>query len=209
MSTSNFAVVTQIDDQSLIQRARRGDLEAFNSLVLQYQDSVYHVAYRIMGDPQSASDVVQEAFITAFRRLDTFRGGSFKAWLMRIATNQCYDELRRIKRRPATSVEDLGDPERDDAPDLPDQSDLPEQVAQQRELQRAIAQCIQSLGPDQRAVIVMSDIEEMNYQEIADAVGANLGTIKSRLSRARAAVRDCLQAVQELLPAAYRLTDDE
>lgn len=197
------------DDQSLIQRARRGDLEAFNSLVLQYQDSVYHVAYRIMGDPQSASDVVQEAFITAFRRLDTFRGGSFKAWLMRIATNQCYDELRRIKRRPATSVEDLGDPERDDAPDLPDQSDLPEQVAQQRELQRAIAQCIQSLGPDQRAVIVMSDIEEMNYQEIADAVGANLGTIKSRLSRARAAVRDCLQAVQELLPAAYRLTDDE
>jgi RNA polymerase sigma-70 factor, ECF subfamily len=197
------------DESTLIQRARRGNLEAFNALVLQYQDSVFNVAYRIMGEPQSAADAAQEAFIVAFRRLDTFRGGSFKSWILRIATNQCYDELRRLKRRPATSVEDMGDPDSDETPDLPDDSETPEQIVQQRELQRAIVQCVQALGADQRAVLVLSDIEGLNYQEIADSVGTTLGTVKSRLSRARASVRDCLQAVQELLPSAYRLTHDE
>src|SRR5688572_9897916 len=197
------------DETTLIQRARRGNLEAFNALVLQYQDSVFNVAYRIMGEPQSAADAAQEAFIVAFRRLDTFRGGSFKSWILRIATNQCYDELRRLKRRPATSVEDMGDPDSDETPDLPDDTETPEQIVQQRELQRAIGQCIQALGDDQRSVLVLSDLEGLNYQEIADSVGTTLGTVKSRLSRARAAVRDCLQAVQELLPSAYRLTHDE
>jgi len=197
------------DESTLIQRARRGNLEAFNALVLQYQDSVFNVAYRIMGEPQSAADAAQEAFIVAFRRLDTFRGGSFKSWILRIATNQCYDELRRLKRRPATSVEDMADPDSDETPDLPDNSETPEQIVQQRELQRAIGQCIQALGDDQRSVLVLSDLEGLNYQEIADSVGTTLGTVKSRLSRARAAVRDCLQAVQELLPSAYRLTLDE
>src|SRR5688572_18992477 len=133
------------DEQALIQTARRGNLDAFNTLVLRYQDSVYSLAYRIMGEPQSAADVTQDAFITAYRRLETFRGGSFRAWMMRIATNQCYDELRRQKRRPATSVEELPDAESDDGPALPDKSETPEQIVQQHELQQAIQQCINSL----------------------------------------------------------------
>lgn len=197
------------DELALIQQARRGKLDAFNTLVLRYQDSVYNLAYRILGETQSAADAAQEAFITAYRRLDTFRGGSFRAWLLRITTNQCYDELRRLKRRPATSMEDLGDPNSDDGPNLPDGSDTPEEVVQQRELNRAIQQCIDALGDDQRAVLVLSDIEGLDYQEIADAVSANLGTVKSRLSRARAAVRDCLRSVEELLPSAFRLMTDE
>lgn len=197
------------DETGLIDKAQQGDLDAFNVLVLQYQDAVYSVALRIMGDPHRAADAAQEAFITVFRRLETYRGGNFKSWLMRIATNQCYDELRSLKRRPATSMQDLPDADADDGPALPDDSDSPEEVAEKHELNRAIAQCIQDLGEDQRIVLVMSDIEGMSYQEVAEMTGANLGTIKSRLSRARAAVRDCLQAVQELLPSAFRLNANE
>src|SRR5450432_3818399 len=111
------------DEQALIRLAQHGDLDAFNALVLRYQDSAYTLAFRIMGDTHGAADAAQEAFITAYRRLDTYRGGSFRAWLLRITTNQCYDELRRRQRRPAVSVEDLGDD-----PPLPDESDTPEEV---------------------------------------------------------------------------------
>jgi RNA polymerase sigma factor (sigma-70 family) len=162
-----------------------------------------------MGDPASAADAVQETFITAYRRIDSFRGGSFRAWLLRIATNQCYDELRRSRRRPAVSIEALGDPESDDGPNLPDASETPEQVAQRRELNQAIQQCIDRLPTDHRLVLVLSDIEELNYQEIAEAVGTNVGTVKSRLSRARSAVRACLRGVEELLPSAYRLISND
>jgi RNA polymerase sigma factor (sigma-70 family) len=193
------------DEQALIRAARRGDLNAFNALVLRYQDSAYTVAYRILGEAQAAADAAQESFIVAYRRLETYRGGSFKAWVLRIVTNQCYDELRRQRRRPVVSMEDLGDPESDDGFAPPDPGDTPEQTVQQRELERAIQNCINALSPDQRIVLVLSDIEEMAYQDIADNVGANLGTVKSRLSRARAAVRDCLQRVRELLPGMYRL----
>lgn len=205
-----MAGIPNIDDERrLIRQARRGDLDAFNELVLNYQDSVYTVTYRIMGEPGSAADVAQEAFITAFRRLETFRGGNFRSWLLRIATNRCYDELRRHKRRPATSVEDLPSAESDDGPALPDNAPSPESVALQNELNRALQNCINALKPDQRLVLVLSDVEGMAYQDIATQADISLGTVKSRLSRARAAVRDCLRTVQELLPSAYRLTSDD
>ncbi len=196
--------IPQDDEQALIGRARRGDVDAFNALVLRYQDGVYTLTFRLMGEAHSAADAAQEAFIAAYRRLDTYRGGSFRSWLLRIATNQCYDELRRVKRRPAISVEDMGD-----EPPLPDDSDTPEETVLQRELQQAIQDCINALNADQRVALVLCDVEGLNYQEIADQVGAQVGTVKSRLSRARAAVRDCLQAVRELLPPAYRLISDE
>jgi RNA polymerase sigma-70 factor (ECF subfamily) len=193
------------DEQSLILTARRGDLDAFNTLVLHYQDSVYTLAYRIMGESHSAADVVQEAFILAYRRLDSYRGGNFRSWLLRITTNTAYDELRRRKRRPAASIEELPGSETDDGPSLPGNSPTPEQVVLQAEIQQAIQNCINGLGDDQRLVLVLSDVEGLSYQEIADNLDLELGTVKSRLSRARASVRHCLQAVQELLPAAYRL----
>lgn len=196
------------DEQAHIRMAQRGDVNAFNALVLQHQDGVYTLAYRIMGEPASAADATQDAFFTAYRRLDTYRGGSFHAWLLRIATNACYDELRRRKRRPATSLEDLPDADSDDGPALPAQTDTPEQVVQQLELNTAIQNCINGLGDDQRIVLVMSDVQGMSYQEIAESLDVQIGTVKSRLSRARLGVRRCLQAVQELLPAEYRLLSD-
>ena len=196
------------NEQALIQQARRGDMEAFNALVLQYQDGVYTQTYRIMGEPDSAADATQDTFITAYRRLETYRGGNFRSWLLRIATNTCYDELRRRKRRPATSLEDLPSAESDDGPALPAPNPGPEQVVQQSELNRAIQDCINALHDDQRMVLVMCDVQQFSYQEIAATIGIQMGTVKSRLSRARAAVRQCLQAVQELLPAEYRLVSD-
>jgi RNA polymerase sigma factor (sigma-70 family) len=198
---------TTTDEQSLIGAAQRGNRSAFNLLVLRYQDGLYTLAYRIMGESQSAADATQEAFITAYRRLDTYRGGSFRAWLIRITTNACYDELRRRKRRPVVAMEDLASPDSDDDPPIADPSNTPEQAMQQRELNRAIQDCINGLGEDQRMVLILSDVEGLSYQDIADNTRSQVGTVKSRLSRARAAVRNCLQAVEELLPGAYRLME--
>jgi RNA polymerase sigma-70 factor (ECF subfamily) len=197
------------EEYELIRAARSGDLAAFNVLVLRYQDAVYTVTYRIMGDVDAAADAAQETFITAYRRLETYRGGVFRAWLLRIATNTCYDLLRYEKRRPATHLDDLPGGESDDGPPLPDAIPTPEQAVQQSELNRAIQDCISALQADQRVTLVMSDIEGYNYQEIADATGVQLGTVKSRLSRARLAVRRCLQAVQELLPSEFRLQSND
>lgn len=196
------------DEQHLIERAREGDVESFNALVLAYQDRIYTITYRIMGEPDGAADMTQDTFLTAYRKLDTYRGGSFYSWLGRIATNLCYDELRRLKRRPADYLEDMGPEDSDDPPPIAADMPTPEQTALSNELQQAIQDCITSLKEDQRTVIVLSDVQGFSYQEIAETMGANLGTVKSRLARARLAVRRCLQSVQELLPAEYRLFTD-
>jgi RNA polymerase sigma factor (sigma-70 family) len=162
------------------------------------------VAYRLMGDSQSASDMAQEAFIAAYRKISTYQGGNFRAWLARIVTNRCYDELRSNKRRRTDYIEDLA-PDSDDGAPLPSNSPTPEQTLQQRDLNRALQNCINNLKDEQRMVLVMSDVQGMAYQEIADSTNTNIGTVKSRLSRARLAMRQCLQGVQELLPIEFRL----
>ena len=197
------------DEQTLIQSAQGGDVDAFNELVLRYQDYIYTVTYRIMGEPDTAADAAQDAFLNAYRKLHTYRGGKFIAWLARIATNLCYDELRRRQRRPMTYLDDLTPPDSDDGPPLPSDEQTPEQAAQQLELREALQQCIQGLKADQRVILVMSDVQGMSYQEIADSVNTQLGTVKSRLSRARVAVRNCLQGFQELLPDEYRQVSNE
>jgi len=194
-----------MNEESLIQQAQEGDVAAFNRLVVQYQELVFNVAYRIMGDPAAAEDVAQETFITAYQSLRTFRGGSFKSWLMRVATNRCYDELRRRKRRPQSSLDEMTD-ENESYAFLRSPQDGPETHRQRVELALAIERCLKDLPDDQRIVTVLGDVEGYDYQEIANITRVSLGTVKSRISRARAKLRDCLQtAGGELLPAAYRL----
>mgnify|MGYP005839970561 CR=1 FL=1 len=194
------------DEAVLIREAQRGRLDAFNRLVERYQDRVYGLAFRILSEPEAAADAAQDAFVHAYRHLKDYRGGSFRAWLFRITANACYDELRRRKRQPADSLESLPGADQDDGPPLPADTETPENAAQRAELRRAIERCVQALQPEQRLALLLSDVEGLNYQEIADSLGINLGTVKSRLSRARASVRTCLQDVAELLPPAYRLT---
>ncbi len=194
-----------MDERWLIEQARGGDVDAFNTLVLRYQDRVYGVAYRIMGESAAAADATQEAFIAAFHKLHTYRGGQFKSWLLRIVTNACYDELRRRQRRPAASLEDLAPESADPPPQLVSDGENPEEYTQRMELSRAIEDCIRGLSVEHRTLVVLRDVEDLDYQAIADTTGLELGTVKSRLSRARARLRDCLSGFGELLPAQYRL----
>jgi RNA polymerase sigma-70 factor (ECF subfamily) len=193
-----------MDEQRLIAQAQRGDLHAFNQLVLAYQSTLYNVAYRILGDSDAAADATQDAFVSAYKAIARFRGGSFKAWLLRIVTNACYDQLRVKQRRPTDSLDDmLVEPEHDAT--LRDDSESPEDFVLRQELGAAIQQGLSVLPPDQRITLVLSDIEGLSYEEIAQATQVSLGTVKSRLSRARSKLRDYLLHNGELLPAAYRL----
>jgi RNA polymerase sigma-70 factor (ECF subfamily) len=195
-----------VDEPTLIAAARRGDTQAFNRLVLNYQSLAYNVAFRILGDSDAAADATQEAFLSAFKALRDFRGGSFKAWLLRIVTNACYDHLRYKQRRPSTPLEELLDEEADGEPSFfVDQAEGPEDHALRQELGRLIQRAILTLPPDQRTTLVLSDVQGLSYDEIAEVTQTNLGTVKSRLSRARARLRDYLLTQQELLPARYRL----
>jgi RNA polymerase sigma-70 factor, ECF subfamily len=198
----------EFDETALIAAAQNGDLPSFNQLILHYQGLAYNVAYRVMGDDDLAADATQDAFIKAFQRLDQYRGGSFKAWLLRIVTNTCYDVLRARRRRPTVPLEsddEEDDPEYDSR--LIDTTERPDAFVMRKELASVIQVAIGQLPPDQRTTLVLADIEGMDYQEIADAMGTALGTVKSRLSRARAKLRDMLLDHQELLPAQYRLGD--
>jgi RNA polymerase sigma-70 factor (ECF subfamily) len=198
-----------MDEIALIEAARQGDLDSFNRLVLAYQDLVFNQAYRLMGEPTAAEDATQEAFISAFRNLRSYRGGSFRAWLLRIATNACYDELRRRKRRPTTPLEplDSDDDEVETPRWLSDPSETPEESAERKELDRALQHCLDELPPDFREVVVLVDVQGLEYSEAGAAMGSPVGTVKSRLARARLRLRDCLQGFWELLPATFRLVE--
>lgn len=193
-----------MDEAGLIQQAQEGDITAFNTLVLHYQDAVYNVAYRIMGEPGAAADATQEAFISAYKALRRFRGGSFKAWLMRIVTNACYDELRRRKRRPQSSLDEIREINESSPLFISRNSPGPEEQHYRQELVQAIERCLEALPDEQRMATVLCDVEGYDYGEIAEIMSTSLGTVKSRLSRARAKLRDCLQEMAELLPAEYR-----
>jgi RNA polymerase sigma-70 factor (ECF subfamily) len=195
------------EEQRLVEAGQRGDVEAFNQLVRLYEGRVYNLCYRMLGDSDAAADVAQDTFISAYRNLNKFRGGVFRSWLLRIATNACYDALRARKRRPSVSLDALQESD-DDGPlfDLPDPGESPDDLALRRELAAAIKRGIAELPEDQRVVVLLSDVQGLSYEEIAEATNTNLGTVKSRLSRARARLRDILRA-GELLPSKFRHDD--
>jgi RNA polymerase sigma-70 factor (ECF subfamily) len=196
-----------MDEIALVKSAQSGDLDSFNTLILHYQDRVFNTALRILGDEDTAQDAAQEAFISAFRSISTFRGGSFKAWLLRTVTNACYDELRRQKRRPTTPLEpETNDGEEMDSPRwLADPNMTPAEQSEADELEHAIQHCLDTLPTDFRTVVVLADIQGMDYSEVAIAARVPLGTIKSRLARARLRLRECLRGFEELLPSSFRL----
>lgn len=196
--------MVQYEDQQLVQLVLDGNTQAFNDLVERHQSRAYNLCVRMLGDADAAADVAQDAFISAYKHLPSLRG-EFRPWLMRIVANGCRDVLRSKKRRPSVSL----DLERDDddtpAMQIADTSDGPEAALMKSELQKTIAGALAEIPDDQREVIILSDIQGLSYQEIADMTGINIGTVKSRLNRARSRLRELLMAA-ELLPRVRRHT---
>ncbi|MGB7537155.1 MAG: sigma-70 family RNA polymerase sigma factor [Anaerolineales bacterium] len=202
-----------MDESSLLQEARNGDLDSFNRLVLAYQNHAYAFAYRMLGESEGAADAAQQAFVSAYRHLGDLRGENFRSWLLRIVANACLDELRRNKRRPAVSLEDLTEGSEDERSGesfaiLADPAEGPEAAAVRADLRRALEDCLALLPPEQRATVLLVDVHAQDYVEAARALRVALGTVKSRVARARADLRDCLRAKGELPPLPRRLESE-
>jgi RNA polymerase sigma-70 factor, ECF subfamily len=176
-------------DLILLEQARDGSLDAFNGLVECYQDHLYALVARMVPDRDQAADAVQEAFFSAYRNLRSFRGGSVRSWLSRIAINAAMDQQRLKKRRPAQPYPELED-DSWQPPAGPDAD--PERTAVHAERTRMLRDALTTITDDQRNAIVLFDVEGYDYQEIADMTGVSLGTVKSRIHRGRLALRDRL-----------------
>ena len=193
------------EDNRLVALSQEGDLAAFNALVERYQDQVYNLCRRMVGLREAAEDATQEAFLAAYRNIRRLRGPSFRAWLMRIAANAATDELRRRQRRPQVSLEPpTADSEA--ALDPPDPSAGPEEWALRHERARHIQAALLTLPADQRLAVILSDVQGLSYEEISEAMGSSLGTVKSRLSRGRARLRRHLVEQGELFRPGQRPT---
>jgi RNA polymerase sigma-70 factor, ECF subfamily len=210
----DVAAFDEVGIGKALKAAQAGDVAAFNTLVLVYQRQVFNVCYRTLGNAEDASDATQDALLSAFRGLKTFQGGpsGLRSWLLRIAVNTCYDELRRRQRRPVDSLDapasgpdanresSLGD-------HLPDPSVGPEQRSLTSETARHIQAALDQLAPGQRLTVILCDVQGLSYDAAAQAMAVELGTVKSRLSRARAQLRELLAAQGELPVASQRLQE--
>jgi len=188
-----------MDESELIQRSKQGDLDSFNRLVELYQRQAYNLAWRMLGQVEAAEDATQDAFLSAWKGIRGFRQGNLRAWLLSIVANACKDQLRARRRRPAISTDEL------ELEALPSSGESPEDYVLRRELAAEIQRGLATLPPDQRLAVILRDLQGLSYEEIAQATASSLGTVRSRLSRGRAHLRDYLLRRGELLGSQFRL----
>ncbi len=195
-------MAAELDESSLVYSAQHGDLEAFNLLVDRYQGLLFRIALRMLGDEDDAADAAQLAWISAFRNLNGFRGGNLRTWLARVVVNTCYDEIRRRHRRREVPLQQVTAEGQEIEVDcwLADPVPGVEDIVDAKEFDNAVGKCLQTLAPVYRSMLVLVDIEGMSYEEAALASHVPMGTVRSRLARARMALRDKLQATSELIP---------
>lgn len=189
-----------MDDRELVGRARRGDQEAFSQLIVQYQVPLYNMALRMVGGRDDAADITQEAFLRAWTKIRTLREAPFKSWLFQIAANLCYDHFRRGRRYGEMPDDDQQArivPLGISAPD-------PQERAEINERHQLVRQAIAALEHDLRMAIVLRDVNGMSYDEIAEVLRVPLGTVKSRIARARGAVQEALARHPDLFPSTRR-----
>jgi len=174
-------------EEELVRKASKGNLDAFNQLVLQYQDLAFRHSNSLLGDPDSAEDATQESFIKAFQNIRSFRGGSFRAWLLKIVTNTSYDFLRRSKRHPMQPLfpKDADGEEIESPTWLVDPSPSVEHTVEQMETAKYLQNLVDDLPEIYRSVLTLVDLYELGCGEAAEILNIPLGTVKSRLSRAR------------------------
>ena len=176
-----------MEETVLIQATSQGNLTAFNELVLKYQDQVFNLAHRILDNQDMAEDIAQDTFIHAFQKIHQFRGGSFRAWLLKIATNLCYDEMRIWKRHPYQPLKPT-DKENNinESPQwLRDPNPLPERMVETDDLHEILENAISKLPNIYRTTLSLIDIDEFDYKDAASIMGISIGTVKSRLARGR------------------------
>jgi RNA polymerase sigma-70 factor (ECF subfamily) len=190
-------------EEELVKRTLQGDTKAFEELVQQYESKIYALAYRYMGNEDDAYDMSQEAFIKAYRSLRSFKGhSSFGTWLYRVTTNVCLDELRRRKRRivPLSLDEPLATREGDEVDkEIPDNTPTADILYEQKEFSQYIQDLLDQLKPDHKTAIVLRDVLDLSYEEISEVLNCSIGTVKSRISRARETLRKKI-VERELLP---------
>lgn len=192
-----------LNERDLVLRARQGDVAAFEELIEDQQEKIYNLSYRMVGNQEDAMDLTQEALLKAFRSLKSFRfQAKFSTWLYRIATNLCLDEIRKARRRPLEHSLDQPVETEDGAigRELPASWGNPEEHYERSESQRAVQKALLHLPPEQRLLLVMRDLQDCSYQDIADRMGWPLGTVKSGIYRARQALKQVLLECELIRP---------
>ena len=190
---------TEQSEIALVNSAQSGNLESFNAIVLKYQDVMYRTALNILGQGDLADDATQDAFISAYQHINNFRGGSLKAWLMRIVVNKCYDQLRYVQRTTTISLNESMPNESECENEnlyfkLQDHVPSVEECVEASERNESIEECLSKLPASYRVIIVLVDVEEMSYSEASAVLKIPIGTVKSRLARARLDLRQKLKA---------------
>ena len=186
--------MTREEEYAVVERVRAGDTDAFEVLVTAYQKQIYNLTLRYVSNPEDAADLTQEAFLRAYRSLDSFRGDSrFSVWLYRLATNVCIDLLRSRGRGTVTSLTVENEDEEPEELDVADERFEPQKELERLELQRAVREGLKTLTEDARTIVVLRELEGLSYAEIGEQLGLEPGTVKSRLFRARKALCDYLR----------------
>ena len=200
MRPSRPRATVSAEERALIERCKRGDIGAFNDLVRKYEKQVYNFAYRLTGNYDDANDVAQDAFLRVFNAIGTFRGdSSFSTWLFRITTNVFLDERKKAKAHPQTSLDEyleLG--ESSVARQIEDPSPTPEAVLEESERAQILLKAVGDLPEYQRAMVTLYHSQQKSYEEIAEIMDLPIGTVKSRLNRARLALKEKLSGIREL-----------
>ncbi len=191
------------EERNLIERCKKGDLAAFNELVKKYEKQVYNFAYRLTGNYDDANDIAQDAFLRVYNAIGGFRGdASFTTWLFRITTNVFLDDRKRARAHPHSSLDEYMDLEESSvARQIEDPSPLPEAITEEKERGEILQGAVQSLPEYQRAMVVLYHTEQKSYEEIAEIMNLPIGTVKSRLNRARLALKEKLAPIRELFNA--------
>ena len=199
-----------MEDKELVQATSQGDLTAFNELVLKYQKQVFNLARLILDNQDLAEDITQDTFILAFQKIHQFRGGSFRAWLLKIATNLCYDEIRAWKRNTFQALEPIDkEGEVNESPQwIKDPQPLHQEEAEANDLREILENTLNELPYKYRIPLSLIDIQELDYREAASVMGIPVGTVKSRLARGRMQFRKILKEVDRIDPSKHKIVTE-